>query len=84
MATNPPEGEELNRLKQTLISGQAAVLDSPFSIIDQHVTSMVASIPEGYFENKLKAIATLTPDALAQTARKYMRPEEIRTAIAGR
>ena len=45
---------------------------------------MVASIPEGYFENKLKAIATLTPDALAQTARKYMRPEEIRTAIAGR
>lgn len=83
MATYPPCGEELQRLKQTLISSQAAVLDSPFSIIDYHVTSLLAGIPPGYFEQKLKAIASLTPDDIAHTASIYFCPEEIRTAIAG-
>lgn len=84
MASEPPTGEELHRLKQTLISSQAALLDSPFSIIDQHVTSMVAAIPDGYFESKLRAIASLTPDTLASISARYLRPESIRTALAGR
>lgn len=83
LATNPPQGEELTRLRQSLLSSQAAVLDSPFSIIDNAITELTAAIPSGYFEAKLKAITALTPDKIAEVSAKYLRPAELRTVIAG-
>lgn len=84
MTVNPPSGAELTRLKQTLLSSQAAILDSPFSIIDYHITAAVTGIPDGYFENKLKAIAGLSPEIIARVAAKYLDPQQIRTAVAGK
>lgn len=83
MSTEPPRGEELTRLRQTLLSQQAAIVDSPFSIMAYYAGTVTADIPEGYFDAKLRAIEALTPDALAETAARYLRPELLRTAIAG-
>ncbi|MCM1348428.1 MAG: insulinase family protein [Firmicutes bacterium] len=84
MASNPPQGDELMRLKQSLLSGQAAILDSPFSITDYHVTALTSGIPQGYFEAKLEAIASLTSDDIATISSKYLLPENVRVAIAGK
>lgn len=83
LSVQPPEGEELTRLKQSLLSSQAAILDSPFSIIDYHITALVSAIPHGYFEQKLQAIASLASSDIAETAARYLRPESLRTTIAG-
>lgn len=84
MVSQPPADSELTRLRQSLLSSQAAILDSPFSIIDYHISRLTASIPDGYFEEKLNAITQLTPETISRVAAKYFKPDELRTAIAGR
>ena len=84
MISQPPADSELTRLRQSLLSSQAAILDSPFSIIDYHISQLTASIPDGYFEEKLQAITQLTPETISRVAAKYFKPDELRTAIAGR
>lgn len=83
MSVDPPRGEELSRLRQTLLSQQAAIVDNPFSIMAYYAGSVTADIPNGYFDAKLRAIEALTPGTLAETAARYLRPEFLRTAIAG-
>lgn len=83
LASEPPQGEELTRLRQSLLSSQAAVLDSPFSIIDNAITELTAAIPAGYFNAKLKAISALTPEKIAEVSAKYLRPANLRTVVAG-
>lgn len=83
MSAEPPRGEELTRLRQTLLSQQASIADSPFSIMAYYAGTVTAAIPEGYFDAKLRAIEALTSDTLAETAARYLRPELLRTAIAG-
>ncbi len=83
LVTEPPCGAEMWRLRQSLLSAQASILDSPFSIIDYHISELTASIPSGYFEAKLDAIAKLTPETISRVAEKYLRPELLRTAAAG-
>lgn len=84
LAADPPTGAELKRLRQSLLSSQAAILDSPFSIIDYHISKLTAYIPEKYFEAKLDAIAKLTPETISRVAENYLKPDELRMAIAGR
>jgi len=83
LASDPPKGTELNRLRQSLLSAQASILDSPFSIIDYHISEITAYIPTGYFETKLKVTEQLTPETISRVAEKYLRPDLLRTAIAG-
>lgn len=83
LTTEPPTGAEMWRLRQSLLSAQASILDSPFSIIDYHISELTAFIPTGYFEAKLNAISKLTPETISRVAEKYLRPELLRTAAAG-
>lgn len=83
MASEPPCGEELTRLRQSLLSSQATTLDSPFSIIDNSIIELTAAVPKGYFEQKIKAISNLTTDRLAEISTKYLRAENLLTVVAG-
>lgn len=83
LCTNPCRGDELYRLKQCALSQMASTLDSPFSITDYHITMLTTGIPEGYFENKIKAIHDLTADTIADMARLYLNPDTLRIAMAG-
>lgn len=83
LASDPCRGDELMRLKQSAFSSQAAILDSPVSITDHHITSLTQGLPEGYFEAKQKAIESLSAETIAEIASRYLKPEYMRTAIAG-
>lgn len=83
MATEPPRGEELERLRQHALSAQATTLDSPLNIIDHYVTAVVSGMPDGYFNARQKTIEALTSEKIAEMAERYLKVDRLRTAIAG-
>lgn len=83
LAANPCSGDELMRVKQCANTAHAATLDSPLSIAQHYATAIQSGLPEGYFNNKQKAIAALTPDIISEMASKYLNAECLRIAIAG-
>ncbi len=84
LAEDPCSGDELMRIKQCANTAHAATLDSPLSIADYYATAIQSGLPEGYFNDKQKAIADLTPDVIATMASRYLRPEYMRIAVAGK
>lgn len=83
LAEDPCRGDEFRRLRQSAMSSQAAVLDSPLSVISHYSTAILSGLPDGYFEAKQRAIESLTSDTVAEMALKYLQPENMRIAIAG-
>lgn len=83
LADDPPQGDELIRLKQSAISAQASVTDSPLSIADYHITNTTQALTPGYFEAKQQAIIDLSPATISRMASLYLDPDAIRIAIAG-
>lgn len=83
LVLNPPSGEELRRLKLFCSTSLIETLDSPISIMGYYATSLFAGIPDGYFEAQQRAIEALTPDTIAEMAEKYLRPDDLRIAVAG-
>lgn len=82
LADNPPCDDELERLKLYASSTLAEILDSPRAIISHYLGRRLAGIPDGYFDRTQDAIAALTPDIIADMARKHLRPQALRTAIS--
>jgi len=83
LASMPCSGSELTRMKRAATSTLISILDSPFTIMDHHITMHTSGIPSSYFADKLKWINRITPDIIAETAAKYLTPRLMRTAIAG-
>lgn len=80
---NPPHGAELERLKLFAMTSLVETLDSPMSISGYRQLELVTGTPADYFEAQQRAIASLTPDTIAEMAALYLQPESLRTAIAG-
>lgn len=74
---------ELERARSFIATNLAAQLDSPFAVADYHLTSLIADTPADYFEQQQRALRTMTPESLADTARRYFDPERLYTALAG-
>ena len=83
LATEPLRPDELQRLKQTEITSLIDISDSPFSVIDFYQTMAVAGLPDDYFQRRLNAVETITPETIAEMAAKYLDPDRVLTAIAG-
>lgn len=83
MATNPPCGDELERLRLYASTGALEALDTPEGILSQYSTALVVGIPDGYFNRQQQTVAAITPEDMASMARKYLRPDQMRIAIAG-
>lgn len=82
LISNPPSGEELNRLKLYAQSNLAGLLDTPCDIIDYHIQPLLIGTPPSYFDAQQRAIEALTPERIAQVAAKYITPESAITVIA--
>lgn len=80
---NPPAGAELERLKLFAMTNLVETLDSPMSISGYRQLELVTGTPADYFEAQQRIIASLTPDTIADMAARYLRPENLRIAIAG-
>lgn len=84
LAENPPEGEELQRLIQSAVGSQFDTVSTPLSICDFHCTELTVGCPAGYFDAKTRALQQLRGEDIAAMARKYLKPELVRTVVAGK
>lgn len=83
LASDPPRGEELMRLRQAMSSSLLETLESPLSVADFYATMTVAGIPAGYFDAKAKLLTHLTPEIIADVAARYLSPDRLRVTVAG-
>ena len=83
LATDPPHGDELTRMRRSALADQIAAADSPASIVSHHITELMMRLPENYFADKLNTINTITPEQIALAASRYLNPELTRVAVAG-
>ena len=83
LASEPPRGEELERLKTHLASELADNLDSPSKVMQYYRNIITFGTPADYFEQQQRHLAALTDTTIADMADKYLRPEMLLTAIAG-
>lgn len=83
LATDPPAADELIRMRRSAMSEQISITDNPLSILNFHISARTCRLPDGYFNRKLATIASITTDQIADVAARYLRPELLRTVIAG-
>lgn len=75
--------DEINRMRRYLISNLATMVDSPFAVMDTYENVLYAGTPEDYFERQQQHVRSFTAESLAETARRYLDPDNLRIAIAG-
>ena len=83
LRSNPPCGDELERLKRYAWSSLASAADSAFGTLDHYITQLTVGTPADYFEAQLRAIAGLTPERISDVAGLYLNPDRLRIATAG-
>ncbi len=83
LASNPPQGAELERLKLSATTALVEILDTPTSIMGYYATQLYVETPSDYFEAQQLAIKELDTDTIKSMAQKYLVPDNFLTAIAG-
>lgn len=81
LACEPLPDDEMMRLRQYASSTLLETLDSPFAIIDHYKVIESVGLPEGYFDNQVHWVRTITPEIIMEMARKYVIPSQMRIAI---
>ena len=84
LITEPPTGEELRSIQMYLVAGALQSLDSPMAVADFHITRHMVGIPENYFSEQLRQAMEMTPERVAQVAKKYLHPTALRIAVVGK
>lgn len=79
---DPMDVEELQVVKSNAMTSLAAILDSPFSIMDHHISHYHNGTPENYFEKQIEAINSLTAEDIMNLSRKYFVVEKLLISIA--
>lgn len=74
--------EELEIARNYMQGQRARTLDSPFSISDYLLSSLIAGTPIDYFNTENRAIRQVTPDDLLRVANAHLHPNNYYVAIA--
>lgn len=82
LCDEPMPADELAVVKNNAMTSLAATLDTPFSIMDHHISHFHTGTPANYFDQQVKAINSLTVKEIQRLARQYFRCDEILTSIA--
>ena len=77
------DNDELTGLRRYASSQLMSVLDSPFSIMGHYRNELIIGTPRDYFGQQFRAIEKLSADTIAETAAKYLVPEQMRIVTAG-
>lgn len=78
-----PMGEaELNVVKNNAMSSLAAILDSPFSIMDHHISHFHNATPKDYLEKQIVAVNSLTKEKILELSRKHFNEDKLLISIA--
>lgn len=83
LVSEPPCGEELERMRIYAATSLAKTLDTPQSMMQYYQNMICTGTPHDYFTRQFKCINALTPDMIARIAAEYLRPDSIITVVAG-
>lgn len=83
LCNEPIPADELETARNYLQGRRARILDSPFSISDHYVSTLIADTPTDYFDREDEAIRGATAADLQRVAQTYLSPDQLYTAIAG-
>lgn len=83
LAEEPPGPDEMERIRMNEYSSLLDIMETPFTVSDFYQSLYVNGLTPAYFDNRLQAARSITPETIAAIARKYLRPEEMTVAVAG-
>lgn len=75
--------KELKRVRSSIFCDLAKTLDTPFSIADYYISMLSNHIPKTYFEDQIRILQTITPEALQEIAIKHLDENRMLTVLAG-
>lgn len=75
--------DEIDRLKNYLMTSLASKLDSPFSIMDYYENMRVVGVDRDNFDRQIKTVKCLTNDLIAQVATRYLDLNNMYISVAG-
>ncbi len=81
LASDPPMGDELRRLRLRLQANLLSTLDSPFAIGDFYRSAIISGISSCYFAQQAELARSVSPGLISEMAAKYIRPEECRISV---
>ena len=83
LAAEPPRGEELHRLRQSIGLELAAITDSATSTVQSLARELTGVLPYGTLQKRIDALDTVSTESIAEAAAAFLRPDQLRIAIAG-
>lgn len=72
LSTTLMDSNEINAVKQVATGSMLTMLDTPFNIMDYHLVKHHINTPQDYFERQQRAISSLTPETIRDTALRYL------------
>lgn len=78
----PMPDDELFIVKNNAMTSLAATLDTPFSIMDLHISQFHTGTPENYFEKQLEVINSLSTPQILELSQKYLDIDRLLISIA--
>jgi predicted Zn-dependent peptidase len=75
--------DEMERLRNYLMTSLAQQLDTAFSIASYHITERVSFTGRDYFARQFDVISAMTAESLAEVARKHLPIDQMIVAVAG-
>lgn len=83
LVSNPPAGEELERLKRHAMTELAEILDNPTNVMNYYITRLLVGIPANYFESQQRELIALTPEVISTMASRYLTQDRMITVTTG-
>lgn len=84
MVDEPLSEEELNAVKNFAMTTLASILDSPFTIIDHHISNHHLHIAPDYFDAQLGAISNLSAATVSRMISEHVDAEKMSVTIVGK
>ncbi|MGN1246672.1 MAG: M16 family metallopeptidase [Muribaculaceae bacterium] len=75
--------DELNMVKQFIMSDLAKTLETPFSIASYVDSTLFFGVAPDYFNRQVAEIAAVTPQELMTIAQKYLNADDATTVVVG-
>lgn len=83
LRTEPVPERELALVKNIMVGEIMRVLDGPFGIADVTIENILCGVDNSYIAESIERIRAVTPAEVQRLAARYLRREELVTAVAG-
>lgn len=83
LCEQPISPDELNLVRQYMLSEQVKTLDTPFNMASYVASTWLYGVYPEYFNRQIDTVLHATPQLLQQMAKRYLNLDKLRVVIAG-